>query len=481
MTMDFGVGLLDLRIGDEQTPIDRPGWWTMTSLAELEGFSAEVERAGKVSCVISLTGAASDAESVRVRTQLNTAIHKLGSRLVPCVLATHETAYAGPWVMGRSTPCLECFSPLALPDTPAACRVDELAGLDGLTLLSGESAPTNMSTARDSHGLDALSFPNAVLEAVAELLHASLGQMAVKSVWGRTIRFQLTGSGRVAVKSWRALKDPNCFSCTASRDARPKSGPAFPPRLSRVFHENTKVREYFRVGDAVDPSYAPSPSPVAASAGLGVQRRRVHPLPSVRAIRTMPIEEAILRRRSRRNFTSAELDLQDLSALLFFAGGITKTARTKDGIDLPLRAAPSGGALYPIDIYTSARRVSGLPRGIYRYLPVEHELEAIEGPLDRYLIPSADIATEQLTIDAAAAVFFLAAAFELNQVKYLERGYRVVLLEAGHIAQSLHLVATARRLRSCCVNAFIDDRATEVLGLGAETGREVVYLIAVGH
>jgi SagB-type dehydrogenase family enzyme len=251
--------------------------------------------------------------------------------------------------------------------------------------------------------------------------------------------------------------------------------------LSRVLHENTKVREYFHVGDAVDPSYAPSPSPVAASAGLAAQRGRMHTLPNVRAMRTMPIEEAILRRRSRRNFTSGELDLQDLSALLFFAGGVTKTARTKDGEDVPLRAAPSGGALYPIDIYTSARRVSGLPRGIYRYKPVEHQLEAIEGPQDRYLTPSADLAGERLTIDGAAAVFFLAATFERNQVKYLERGYRVVLLEAGHIAQSLHLVATARRLRSCCVNAFIDDRASEVLGLGAGSGSEVVYLVAVGR
>jgi SagB-type dehydrogenase family enzyme len=478
MTMDFGVGLLDLRTGDERTPIDRPGWSTLTSLMELEDFSGEAQRAGKVACIISLTGAATDAESVRVRRELNATIQRSGSRLVPCVFANRETVYAGPWLIGRSTPCLECFSPLALPHTPTVYRVDELAGPDGLTLLSGESAQGKMPTAADSRGFDGLSFPDVVLEAVSALLHASLSRMAVKSVWGRIIRFHLTGSGRVAVKSWRALKDPYCSFCTVSPDTRPQSETAFTPRLSRIFHENTKVREYFRVGDAVDPSYAPS---VPASAGLGAQRRRVHPLPNARAMRTMPIEEAILRRRSRRNFTSGEIDLQDLSALLFFAGGITKTASTKDGKILPLRAAPSGGGLYPIDIYISVRRVSGLPRGIYRYLPIEHALEAIEGPQDRYLISSADLALERPTIDGAAAVFFLAATFERNQVKYMERGYRVVLLEAGHIAQSLHLVATARKLRSCCVNAFIDDRAREVLCLAAESASEVVYLVAVGR
>jgi SagB-type dehydrogenase family enzyme len=197
-------------------------------------------------------------------------------------------------------------------------------------------------------------------------------------------------------------------------------------------------------------------------------------------MRTIPIEEAILRRRSRRRFSSRELGLDDLSALLYFAGGITKWAKTKDGNNMPLRAAPSGGALYPVDIYTSARRVSGLPRGVYRYEPLEHALVSIDGPLDRHETASRNSALNP-TIDSAAAVFLLAATFERNQAKYLERGYRVVLLEAGHIAQNLHLVATARKLRSCCLTAFVDDQANDVAGLAAGSGTEVVYLVAIGQ
>jgi len=359
-------------------------------------------------------------------------------------------------------------------DKNSAFRMDERTGPEAVALLGNEEQPWAGAT-------DATSFPRLVLENVRAILGASLRGAPVKSVWGRALEYHLLGPGRVDISSWRVMKDPYCRYCTASSSTGKASATR---RLSRVLHENTKVHEHFGVGDAVDPSYSAGDVRLAVTAPYDepdvVDLRQS--LPDIRSMRTITIEEAILRRRSRREFGASELSLQDVSALLYFGGGVTKWAKTRDGSDIALRAAPSGGGLHPIDLFISARRVVGLSRGVYRYDPLRHALIPVSGPRDRADAPSSRPARGGLPIDRASVVFLLAATFERNQVKYLERGYRVVLLEAGHIAQNLHLVATARSLRSCCVTAFIDDKANELLGFAAGSGQsEVVYMVAVGR
>jgi SagB-type dehydrogenase family enzyme len=475
MNVTYDLACLDLVGTFGEVPTRHLGCSVLASISDLERFLAAQERAKRASCIISIVDAGLDSASVRLRTEVNALVLRSGSLLVPCVFADPATVHVGPWVKGRSTPCLRCFSPQSLPSSASTFRIDELAGPDDIALLRNER-PSPLSAAMDES-----TFASLVLEDVLGILLASLRRASAKSVWGRVIEYRILGTGQVSVSSWRALKDPYCPHCAAVPEAV-GSPELAPRRLSRVLHENSKLHEHFCVQDAIDSAYLADDArvPVAAqSVGLDADQR-VHPLPDARLMRTIPIEEAILRRRSRRRFSSRELGLDDLSALLYFAGGITKWAKTKDGNNMPLRAAPSGGALYPVDIYTSARRVSGLPRGVYRYEPLEHALVSIDGPLDRHETASRNSALNP-TIDSAAAVFLLAATFERNQAKYLERGYRVVLLEAGHIAQNLHLVATARKLRSCCLTAFVDDQANDVAGLAAGSGTEVVYLVAIGQ
>jgi SagB-type dehydrogenase family enzyme len=476
MTVSYALACLDLLGIVGKAPTRHLDCSVLTSILDFQEFLAGQERAGRASCIISIADASLDADSVRLRTELNASVLRSGSLLVPCVFADQATVHVGPWVRGRSTPCLQCFSPQGLPSSTGTFRIDDLAGPDGIALLRDEPLPSPLSAAKDES-----SFASLVLEDVMGILLASLRRASAKSVWGRVIEYRLLGSGRVGVSSWRALKDPYCPCCAPLPEAVGRTEPA-PRRLSRVLHENTKLHEHFCIQDAIDPAYlaADAPVPLAAPSVGPDAVQRVRPLPDARSMRTIPIEEAILRRRSRRKFSPGELSLDDLSALLYFGCGITKWAKTKDGNNVPLRAAPSGGALYPIDIYTSARRVSGLPHGVYRYDPLDHALLDIDGPLGRCETLSRHSA-QKPTIDGAAAVFLLAATFERNQAKYLERGYRVVLLEAGHIAQNLHLIATARKLRSCCLTAFVDDRANDVLGLAAGSGTEVLYLVAVGR
>jgi SagB-type dehydrogenase family enzyme len=63
--------------------------------------------------------------------------------------------------------------------------------------------------------------------------------------------------------------------------------------------------------------------------------------------------------------------------------------------------------------------------------------------------------------------------------KYGDRGYRYLLLEAGHVAQNVVLTANALGLATCCGGGFLDDELAGLLL--ADIEHEVpVYAIAVG-
>jgi hypothetical protein len=85
-------------------------------------------------------------------------------------------------------------------------------------------------------------------------------------------------------------------------------------------------------------------------------------LPSPKFESNTSIEEAILKRRSVRDYSSEQLSLSEVSQILWAAQGITDK---EEG----LRTAPSAGALYPLEIYLVAANVKDLTAGIYKYNP----------------------------------------------------------------------------------------------------------------
>ncbi|MBT2421106.1 SagB family peptide dehydrogenase [Streptomyces sp. ISL-22] len=439
-------------------PADRPGLGpftgtaspVLTTLDALRDRLADLAAAGRTGCVVAVLDADRAPEAVRLRQELNETVLAAGSPLVPCVVTDDRTLRIGPWVRPHTTPCLACFAPDLLP-APDGFRLD---ALPRPAATDDRNEPTTKPDDLVAAGLQ---------EALGTL-RTGLRDSPDRSVWGRVLSVRVQADGRLLRESWRAPRDPDCPSCGA---------PSGLPRLSRILHENSKLHEHFRERDAIDSAHATAepadqrPSPV-------------HRLPDVQGIRSLPLEEAITRRRSRRRFGPSALDPTDLSALLHYSSGVTGWGRTTDGGRIPLRAAPSGGALYPIDVYTYLRRVSGLPRGLFRYDPLAHALVATGRPADAGERLSAHSAHREV-LDDAAAIVLLAASFGRTQAKYLERGYRITLMEAGHIAQNLQLVATARRLRVCGVTGFVDDTVNDVLGLPAQGETQALYLLAVGR
>lgn len=192
--------------------------------------------------------------------------------------------------------------------------------------------------------------------------------------------------------------------------------------------------------------------------------------PSVR--RGMAVEEAILKRRSIREYADKALSLAQLSQLLFAAQGTTG-----ETYGHALRSAPSAGALYPIEVYVAAHAVEGLSRGMYHYLVGAHALELVKEGDFRRGIESAGLGQEMLA--KASVTIVLAAVFERSRAKYGERALRYVYLEAGHISQNIALQAVSMGLGSVCVGAFRDEAVNRLLGLDGKR-ESAVYLQAVG-
>jgi SagB-type dehydrogenase family enzyme len=194
------------------------------------------------------------------------------------------------------------------------------------------------------------------------------------------------------------------------------------------------------------------------------------PDPRSHKYRELVLREAIEARRSVRDYSSEPLSLEGLSHLLYVAQGITEER-------WGFRAAPSAGALYPIELYAAVHNVTGLERGLYHYAVPEHGLELLRYGDFRAAVVQAGLGQDFL--GQANVCFILSAIFQRTRWRYRERTYRYVLLEAGHIGQNLYLAATSMGLGACAVGAFFDDQFDDLLGLDGEA-EAVLYVISVG-
>ncbi len=194
-------------------------------------------------------------------------------------------------------------------------------------------------------------------------------------------------------------------------------------------------------------------------------------LPDPRLKGEMSLEEAILNRRSRRDFGDSALALAEVSQILWAAQGITD--------ETGLRAAPSAGALYPLDLYlvVGERGVEELEEGVYHYLPQSHSLQlTLAGDVRQTL---ARLSVEQMFIAEAPLSLLITAEYERTTKKYGERGVRYVHMEAGHVGQNVYLQAEALGLGTVTVGAFQDEEISQALDL--PSSYRPLYVMPIGH
>lgn len=177
-------------------------------------------------------------------------------------------------------------------------------------------------------------------------------------------------------------------------------------------------------------------------------------------------------RESRRRFRDEKLSLEEISYILWSAGG---SLPGFPGRKVP----PSAGARYPIDVFLSVREngLDGVEPGVYEYALSSNTLEPLaEGDRTGKIV---EAALSQKFIAEAPVTVVLAADFYRTTVHYGERGNRYVYMDAGHAAQNVYLAVEAVGLGTCAIGAFRDDDLTEALGLKKEL--KPVYLYPVGR
>ena len=139
---------------------------------------------------------------------------------------------------------------------------------------------------------------------------------------------------------------------------------------------------------------------------------------------------------------------------------------------------PSGGARNPYEAYVWAQNVDGLARGIYHYSATTHALTRVNDVPD---FPPQDLVQAQDWADQMSATILLVGVLGRTGWKYMEpNAYRVVLIEAGHIAQNIMLAATEQNLTCCPTAALVHGRISALLKLEKLT-HAPIYALTLGH
>jgi SagB-type dehydrogenase family enzyme len=163
-------------------------------------------------------------------------------------------------------------------------------------------------------------------------------------------------------------------------------------------------------------------------------------------------------------FSGKPLTLEQLGSVLGGSYGLTRgmpiggTGETQH-----FRPVTSAGGLYPLEIYPLIFNVDGLAEGVYHYHPRDHSLETVRpGPC---LADFLSLTTYGDMCRNAGVIFVVTSVFHRNMSKYLHRGYRFVLNDAGALLQTLYLTGTALGLGTCALGGFFDDELGNLLGI----------------
>lgn len=238
---------------------------------------------------------------------------------------------------------------------------------------------------------------------------------------------------------------------------------------ARLFHEVTK-HSYTSVRSSphrLDWDIKPSPYKIYPEAAAIA-------LPRDLRLSEMPALEAIARQVP--NDSRTPIGVAELTRILFCADGLTRRARVDD-MEYHFRAAPSAGALYPIEIYVAAAEVEGIEAGLYHFSPADLKLRGLRRGDWRPLIARA--AANRSSLAHAGAVVILTSIFFRSTWKYRARGYRYCFWDGGTMLANLLAATLADGIPAKVITAFSDPDLEALLGIDGDS-EGMVALAALG-
>jgi SagB-type dehydrogenase family enzyme len=183
-------------------------------------------------------------------------------------------------------------------------------------------------------------------------------------------------------------------------------------------------------------------------------------------------------RRTHRQFSAEEVPLESVARLLQTTWGVQGYVESTYFGSLPRKTSPSAGARNPVEVYLLALKVKGVDAGLYHYDAKDHALERISCEATPELARA--YCADQPFVAQSSALFIMTAVFGRTMWKYPNpRAYRVVLLDAGHLAQTFCLTATRMGLAPFSTAALKDSLIEKHLGIDG-ISESVLYVTGVG-
>jgi putative peptide maturation dehydrogenase len=131
------------------------------------------------------------------------------------------------------------------------------------------------------------------------------------------------------------------------------------------------------------------------------------------------------------------------------------------------KTSPSGGGLHATEAYLVVQQVEGVAPGLYHYHSGEHALEPLPcSQTDLRALANRFVAGQHWFADAHVQVI-LAPRFRRSFWKYRNhaKAYRALILDAGHLSQTLYLTATELGLGAFITSAINEVEIERAFGL----------------
>jgi SagB-type dehydrogenase family enzyme len=181
-----------------------------------------------------------------------------------------------------------------------------------------------------------------------------------------------------------------------------------------------------------------------------------------------PLDRSLMQRRSENTFSTGMPSKRVFSRLLRQAHGICA--------DRARGPVPSAGGLQSLELYLVTFEESWLPSGIYHFDRAGNYLSQISSVASRQewttRVPSL------APVEGGAMLFVFVGDYGRMEAKYGARGLRFLLIEAGHLAQNLCLLASSLGLCALPLGGFFEREIARHLVL--PTSDEVLYLLLCG-
>lgn len=217
-----------------------------------------------------------------------------------------------------------------------------------------------------------------------------------------------------------------------------------------------------------------APPPIEKPYDMNSNRIELVTKDNCHGIAHIDLISAIQNRQSHRHFKNEPLSLEELSFLLWATQGIRK----REDEATAFRTVPSAGCRHALETYLCILNVTGLAMGIYRYLPIEHQLLTVS--LNENLPEDIVTATLYQSFIGKAPVTFIWTTIPYRmEWRYHTAAHKVIAIEAGHVCQNLYLACAAIGGGTCAVAAYHQELLNNLLGVDGDN-EFAIYLAAVG-